>query len=378
MRGTTATSALLLVAAVGLSPAGGALAEEASPDVAVGASALETELLSECDGVTCEDEAAPESSHGRVSLSPGQNLVDVEVLPGRLVSVGVFGPPDALLGFVVVGSPLARAVRMHGALDEDGRLPRIVSFPKSDVATSVRVLVDVSAPAELAWNSVDPAEADAPRGKWLRTGVTAARPLVGLPAPRRRADGYMLQAPARYHFIRVDAAGVLMEALRKTERRFRGGPIAVADISQWNGDRPATDQGLPRHISHVGGRDIDLALPANDGVPSTIRDHCRGVLVEEDAYGCAPGTVRGLDSMRLAHLLGAIVDLAPPGNVVKVYLDDAYIREIRRMVPELVARRWIDSEGQLALSEDGILVASPWHTDHFHVRFGGEPGRPGF
>ena len=48
------------------------------------------------------------------------------------------------------------------------------------------------------------------------------------------------------------------------------------------------------------------------------------------------------------------------------------------MVPELEARRWIGEEGRAALSEEGILVASPWHTDHFHVRFGGEPGRPTF
>jgi len=374
---------MLIMGAWGLVPAHAwaedVVAEAAVADDGLGESELAFELAFESDcGAACESETPPEASMRRVSLAPGRNAVDIDILPRRLVSVGVFGAPDALLGFAVVGGPLARAVRMHGPLDEDGRLPRIASFPESDVATSVRVLVDLRAPAELVWTSVDPGEADAPRRKWLRTGVATARPLVGLPAPRGRGDGYMLQAPARYHFIRVDAAGVLMAAMQKTHRRFRRGPIAVADISQWNGDRPATDQGLPRHISHVGGRDIDLALPANDGIPSTIRDHCRGVLVEEDAYGCAPGTVRGLDAMRLAHLLGAIVDLAPPGNVVKVYLDDAYIRELRLAIPELVARRWIDEEGQAALSEDGILVASPWHTDHFHVRFGGERGRPGF
>lgn len=374
MRGTSR----LVAAVLGLAPALGSWSTHGWAEDVAPVSALESELLAECEGEACEDPLPPESSTNRVALSAGQSVVDIDILAGRMVSVGVFGPPDALLGFTVLGDPLARAVRTNGSLDEDGRLPRIASLPVSEVPTSIRVVVDLSEPADLAWTSVEPVEADAPRKKWLRTGVTAARPLVGLPAPRGRADGYMLQAPSRYHFIRVDVAAVIMAALRKTERRFRAGPIAVADISQWNGDRPATDQGLPRHISHVGGRDVDLALPANDGIPSTIRDHCRGVLVEEDAYGCAPGTVRGLDAMRLAHLLGAIVDLAPPGDVVKVYLDDAYIREVRRMVPELVARRWIGEEGEAALSEEGILVASPWHTDHLHVRFSGEPGRPGF
>ena len=169
----------------------------------------------------------------------------------------------------------------------------------------------------------------------------------------------------------------LVDALRRTRKRFRGDPIALSDASQWDGRRPKTDRNAPRHISHVGGRDVDIALPASDGTQSFVQDRCRGVLLTQDRYGCAPGTVKGLDAQRLALLLGTICDLAP-GEVIKVFMDDVYRREVVAAAPLLVERKWIKTEGAAALSEDGIIVASPWHTDHFHVRFRGEEGRIGF
>jgi len=42
-----------------------------------------------------------------------------------------------------------------------------------------------------------------------------------------------------------------------------------------------------------------------------------------------------------------------------------------------VLGKWLGKEAAAARSEDGIIVASPWHTDHFHVRFR-EEGRVGF
>lgn len=198
-------------------------------------------------------------------------------------------------------------------------------------------------------------------------------PLVGLPAPASRDDGYLLQSPARYQFLRADVAHALLATFKKVRVRFRRDPIAVADISQWDGLRPATDLGKPRHISHEGGRDVDLALPADDGNPSIVRAHCDGVLVEADAQGCAPGTVRGLDALRLAFLLGFLFDMDPPGRIERVFTDDAFIREIRRATQELKARRWIKDAGLEGLHNDDIMRASPWHTDHIHIRFSGPP-----
>jgi hypothetical protein len=223
----------------------------------------------------------------------------------------------------------------------------------------------------------DPTALAAPSPKALERGEAQPRPLVGLPPPAGLDDGYVLGTPARYAFVRVDVAMVLVEALRRVRKRFRGDPIAISDASQWDGRRPKTDRNAPRHISHVGGRDVDIALPASDGTQSLVQDRCRGVLLAQDRYGCAPGTVRGLDATRLALLLGTMCDLAP-GEVVKVFMDDVYRREVVAAAPALVERKWLGDEASTALSEEGIIVASPWHTDHFHVRFRGEEGRVAF
>lgn len=313
-----------------------------------------------------------------VSLGGGRHLVEVGLPAGAFVAVGVFGPAASLRGVTLVGdAPPIRAARSSAPIDEDGLLPRVVAFAPAADPTRLGLVVDVEDPVTLEVAAIDPAERDAPTARALSRGEARARPLVAVPPPSSLDDGYVLQTPCRYAFLRVDVAVVLREALRRTRRRFRGDPIGLGDASQWDGDRPATDRGAPRHISHVGGRDVDIGLPSSDGTQSLLRDRCRGVLLAQDRYGCAPGTVRGLDVQRLAHLLGTICDLAP-GEVIKVFLDDVYRKEIIAAVPALVERRWLKDEAAVALSEDGVLVASPWHTDHVHVRFRGEPGRPAF
>jgi hypothetical protein len=305
----------------------------------------------------------------RAALPAGRSVVLVDVPAGHFVSIGVFGASGALLGFDLAGSRL----HSHGSLDEDALLPHVVSFVPPET-TTLTAIVDVAGPVEIARISADPADAAAPPRGDLKKGIAAPRPLVGLPSPRSRDDGYLLQSPARYLFLRVDVANALLAALRQTRVRFRRDPVAIADISQWDGRRPATDLGRPRHISHEGGRDVDIALPANDGEPSTVRLHCSGVLVQEDVYGCAPGTARGVDTLRLAYLLGLLIDAAP-GRIEKIFIDEVYMREIHRAAQTLRDRRWIKVDGFAALSEDGLLRASHWHTDHIHVRFSGELGR---
>jgi hypothetical protein len=305
----------------------------------------------------------------RLALPAGRSLVDVAVQEQALVSIGVFGSVDALLAFDVVDPE--STVPARSSLDEDGRLPKLVSLRVPLGVAVLRVVVDVAAPVDLARVSQDPAEMPAPGA--LDRGST--QPLLGFPAPRSRDDGYLLGAPGRYLFTRADVARVVLAALRQTRVRFRRDPIVIGDISQWDGARPASDLGQPRHISHEGGRDLDVALPANDGSPSTLRSHCRGVLIDADRHVCEPGTSRGVDALRLAYFLGLLIDASPATTpVVKVFTDDAYLREIRAATELLKTRRWIKDAGYEALAEDGILRASPWHTDHVHVRFGGAPG----
>jgi hypothetical protein len=313
-----------------------------------------------------------------IAVPVGRSFVDIAIEPGRFTSIAILGSASALLGFDIVAPPAMRAVVAHGALDEDGYLPKVTSFRAPAGVSTVTVLVDIAEPAELSRISADPGvvppELFSPK-PLVNMKRLPAFPLVGFPAPLSRDDGYLLQSPSRYQFIRIDVAMSLLAALRQTRVRFKRDPIAIADISQWNGERPATDQGRPRHISHEGGRDIDIALPADDGFPSTVRAHCEGVLVESDAQGCAPGTARGFDALRAAYFLGLLLDGGPPGRIERVFTDDAYVREIRRAAEVLRTRRWIKDAGFEQLFDDALVRPSPWHVDHIHIRFSGQPAR---
>lgn len=296
------------------------------------------------------------------------------VLPtGAYASLGVLGSAEALLGFDLCGSPAADAARRASPLDEDGLLPHFVSFAPLAEGETFHVTVDAIDPVEVVLVVARADESPPPAPKALASGAARARPLVGIPAPRSRRDGYMLQVAARYSFARIDVVEALLSAFGKMRKTFKRDPIGLSDISQWDGQRPKTDRGAPRHISHAGGADVDIGFPAMDEIPSTARDHCKGVLIDPEHFGCAPGSGKGVDFERLVFFLGTLVDETPAG-LVKVFMDDVYRREVMRLAPELKKNGLIKDDALVALSEDGIVVASPWHTDHFHVRFGGEKG----
>lgn len=320
-----------------------------------------------------EEPAALAPDTPRVVLPAGRSVVDVVVPARSFATLAVLGPGRSLLGADLIGSRAARTRRRP--LDEDGLLPRTISLRTEDESEALQLIVDVSDPVEvrLVWAKVD--EDREPSFKGLKDGTEAPRPLVGFPAPRSDKDGYFLASPARYVFARIDVVRSLMSAFQAVTKRFKlPDPIGISDATQWNGRRPRGDIDQVRHISHDGGCDVDIAIPAADGIPSTVRDHCKGVRLETDRYGCSPGTAKGVDFERLAYLLGTLADEAP-GRIIKVFLDDVYRREVIRIAPSLQERKWIKETGALALAEDGVLVASPWHTDHVHVRFSGEKAR---
>ncbi len=311
-----------------------------------------------------------------IALAAGRSIFTIVAPPNAFVSIAVTGPREALLGMTFVGEG-ARVLRANTPIDEDGLLPRVVSFQTGDSPEPLAAVVEVvdAALVAMAWaTEIDDRE---PTPKGLKDGTEVARPLVGFPAPASDKLGYALAVPGRYLFARVDVVKALVSAFEKTRKRFKSDPIYIGDASQWDGRRPKTDLGEPRHISHDGGCDVDIGIPAIDTFPSSLRDHCRGVRLEVDRYGCSPGTARGVDFDRLAYLLGTLVDEGP-GRLVKVFLDDVYRREVVRVVPRLFEKRFLKETARTALGEEGILVASPWHTDHVHIRFSGEKGRAMF
>jgi hypothetical protein len=325
-----------------------------------------------------------------VELAPGLSSVIVSAPAGAFVTLGVRGPQKALRRFEIVERSHLDALRT-GTKDDDGLLPTFVSFTTpNDRGLEVLLIVELAAAATLIRSVTLRAPYVPPPKKEIIQARRRVHPLVGFPFPRDPADGYFMQAAPRYQFLRADIAQALWLALVQTRTRFRRNPIALGDASQWNGQRPAIDLDKPRHISHGEGRDIDIGLPTREDGPSLLERRCEGVLVGKQELVCAPGTVRGLDALRLAYLLGLLIDGPTPrgrhvpdvvrrkGPIVEVetiFTDQAYIDEIRKAIEVLKQRRWIHDEAYGALGEDGLLRPSPWHVDHVHIRFAGKPGR---
>jgi hypothetical protein len=384
-------AALALVLALG--GCAGAIAEPADPELAAPSPPPNPDKASPpgCRTVvevgSCEagQRLAIDDRESSLHLGAGRWVVMVSAPARSYVTIGVSGRQDALVAFDVVGHDALRSLR-SGALGDDGRLPAFVAFETGDESAEVPVIVDAKSDVALF-------RAVAPR--WEPPKVAQRPPLrgpapdlVGLPFPLEKKAGYVLAAPTRYLFVRTDVAAALRAAFHQTRIRMKRGPIAVGDASQWNGGRPASDLGKPRHISHEGGRDVDVALPIDSTNVSVIERHCEGVLVDKEVLRCAPGTVRGVDTLRLAYFLGLLLDGPTPGGryvpdvskrpgpiavVDTIFTDEVYILEIRNALEELRKKKWIHDEAYGALGEEGLLRPSPWHTDHVHIRFQGQP-----
>lgn len=313
-----------------------------------------------------------------LALSPGRYAVRVHVPPSRLVSLAVSGPSRALRGFEVVGR--GRLARLQTEL-VDGELPAFVTFASTSDAEPLLVVIDSESPVTLHRAEFpffeEPASA--------RADASTLLPLVGMPTPTSKKAGYRLAVAPRYAFLRADASEALRAAFREARSRFGREPIAVGDATQWNGERPANDRLLPRHISHHEGRDVDLGLPGTDG-DSSMRHRCKLDLAQPERVTCVAGSVTGLDAHRLAFLFARLLEgpsprtkrsrgpksqARPLAPLELIFADAAYIEAVRAVLPVLARRRWILPETLERLADDRLLRASPWHTDHVHVRFAG-------
>jgi hypothetical protein len=296
------------------------------------------------------------SGQAAMTLPAGYSRVVVAVRPGSLTSLLVLGDQGALAHFAL-DPALA-----PDALEEDALLPRAASFVVPPGVEEVAVSVEVDSPARLVRVEAAAGE-DTP---------TEGPPLIGFPAPTRRDDGYLLERSGRYQFARPDVVTLLRGAFADTRRRFRRDPIGLVDLSQWDAFRPAIDQGKPRHVSHEGGRDVDIALPSTLE-PSTHRDHCDKLISRDLTTGlCRRSTARHVDYLRLAFLLGRLVKT---GHVDRIFLDTEFIgptaEAARKLIHPPGYPAWVAERLQ---PPNGIVRHVAWHTDHVHVRFLGPRG----
>ncbi len=298
-----------------------------------------------------------------LAIPAGQWRVDVEVEPGALTTVLLVGEPDGLSHFAV------QDARVFDALEEDGRLPRAASLIVPDGVRTLGLSLEVSSDVRLVVRRASP-EPVLPRD---------VVELVGMPSPLVRDDGYLLERPNRYQFARPDVVAFLREGFRDTRARFRRDPIGVVDITQWDGRRPALDVGNPRHVSHDGGRDVDIAIPSTVE-PSLQRDHCEKIVSPDPRRGeghftavCRRGTARAFDATRLAYLVGR---LAARRVLDRVFLDEEFLEPLAKAADRLARHHVIPRHAAAQLQpEGGVMMHLPWHTDHVHLRFLGPKGR---
>src|SRR6185369_790410 len=96
------------------------------------------------------------------------------------------------------------ALRTRRPLDEDGLLPRIVSFRSlAEAPAVVRVLVDAAEAVDLRRAAAPIVDVEALPEKGKRYKPVEA-PSIGFPVPVSRDEGYLLQSAARYEFARTD------------------------------------------------------------------------------------------------------------------------------------------------------------------------------
>jgi murein endopeptidase len=125
-------------------------------------------------------------------------------------------------------------------------------------------------------------------------------------------------------------------------------PIMIGDVSLRGGRK------MEPHLSHTSGRDVDITYPRLRPAPSLTRFH--------------PIPRRELDIPKTLWMLRAFI---ASGHVERVFID----RPIQRMLWEEAAaqgapQEWLDAVFQYPTrNERALIIASPGHDDHFHIRF---------
>jgi hypothetical protein len=111
-------------------------------------------------------------------------------------------------------------------------------------------------------------------------------------------DGFRLQSPANYRWIRLELLMLVRDALHRTQQQFPGTrPLGVGDICQRDTITPGYDIGQPRHpeFTHDQGGNIDLAyfstLADQGTIPfNQLRSICNAAGGGTDGFYCSPGS----------------------------------------------------------------------------------------
>jgi hypothetical protein len=160
-------------------------------------------------------------------------------------------------------------------------------------------------------------------------------------------------------------------ACKSSDWRFgNGGPIVLLDMSEQDGAIPGTSRGAPGHppLSHLGGRDIDLAYYQVNTPDNRVRPVCRFEQAGMPVHHCV-GPPTHLDPWRTALFIGVLFE--QPG--IRVVGVDGRIGPILRARLERLAQDgWLTREtvARTRLVFETQDVGLGWyhfHYNHMHV-----------
>jgi hypothetical protein len=212
--------------------------------------------------------------------------------------------------------------------------------------------------------------------------------LLQFPLPMDASwDGYSIPVGSRYRyqFGRRDVI-MLTRHVAREMRKANYGPIRILDLSQWDGDTPGKDVGVPRHQSHKRGIDVDLSLFDNSGT-ARLRAYCdtktapmkinEGVGCEfvysadkQPAAGsgglvCRAGRVHDFNSYGVARMLGLFFST---GSVRLSFLDQELLLLTREACQSVLFDGLITQEIAELFSDGVHLQKLSNHFDHIHIR----------
>ena len=185
--------------------------------------------------------------------------------------------------------------------------------------------------------------------------------IMQVPQANTEEDGYLVTHEARYSNLRRELIYLVHHATEDVRLRWDDeAPLALMDMSEWDGDTPGTDDNQLRHPegTHVEGNDIDIAYYQNGD------DNLGRAVCPNDGYFCTSAP-DDLDPRRTAYFVAKLFE---GDNVRVIGMDTRIAAEVQDAADELHDDGEIEDE-IWELFYDQIAYGDGWPFHHHHMHF---------
>jgi len=210
-----------------------------------------------------------------------------------------------------------------------------------------------------------------------RPGSTTG--LLQFPYPDARdalvGDGYRLESPANYRWLRRELLMLIRFALAETRAKFPGTkPLGLLDMSQSDGITPGYDIDNPRHpeSTYDQGGNIDMAYFTTLATSGAIEFNQARVICDanggsNDGSYCSPGAAQThvVDLERQVYFMAKLFESA---RVRVIGVDRVLAPLLRAEAERQLGLGWITTASRQAFqSKLGFGEGWPFHHHHIHV-----------